>query len=123
MKAYVFIDFMLRGVSLILAMGQVLGAVWFLGHGAIMTIFPGLLLGMLAASPRQLAPKIGWVILVGIFGTGLALESYIIPLWQKSEEFDVKVLYILELLLILYFIASACGCNLLKKHKNNGERL
>ena len=116
LKISIVIDLILRGASIILAMGQVLGAIWFLEDGAISTIFPGLLLGILAVLPRQKVVSIGWVILAGILGTCLALNNYIVPLWQKSEEMDVKVLYALELLLIIYFIAGAFW-HLRKGHK------
>jgi hypothetical protein len=90
-------------------MGQILGAIWFLGYGALITIIPGLLLGMLALLPIRCVSKFGWIIAIGFLGTAFALHSYIVPLWQKSEELDVKALYALELLLIIYFVIRSLG--------------
>lgn len=109
------IDLILRGISLVLATGQVLGAIWFLGYGAFITIVPGLLLGMLALLPKRNVSKIGWFIAIGSLGTGFALYDYIVPLWQKSEEFDVKALYAIELFLIIYFVIRSFGDKLLGK--------
>lgn len=115
LKALGITDLILRGISLVLAMGQVLGAIWFLGHSALITIIPGLLLGMLALLPKRNVSKIGWFIVIGSLGTGFALYDYIVPLWQKSEEFDVKALYAIELILIIYFVIRSFGDKLLGK--------